>query len=80
MSVAMQSHACRSVTAVSYPSKAASCLQEIATEKAGIFKPGCPAFTIPQVLEAMTALQVPSILLTFSQVMLFRHDLLRVHL
>ncbi|KAK9791368.1 hypothetical protein WJX73_000093 [Symbiochloris irregularis] len=33
-------------------------LREIATEKAGIFKPGCPAFTSPQLLEAMTALQM----------------------
>ena len=34
------------------------CLQEIATEKAGIFKAGSPALTIPQEPEAQQALQV----------------------
>lgn len=37
--------------------KGSWCSQEIATEKAGIFKSGCPAFTSPQLPEAMTALQ-----------------------
>lgn len=34
-------------------------VQEIAGEKAGIFKPGVPAITVPQPEEAMTSLQVP---------------------
>ncbi len=33
-------------------------LQEIAGEKAGIFKAGVPAFTVPQPREAMQALEV----------------------
>ena len=33
-------------------------LAEIASEKAGILKPGCPAFTVPQEPEAMAVLQV----------------------
>jgi hypothetical protein len=33
-------------------------VQEIAREKAGIFKPGVPAFTVPQPQDAMDALQV----------------------
>jgi folylpolyglutamate synthase/dihydropteroate synthase len=32
--------------------------QEIAREKAGIFKAGTPAFTIPQPVEAQAVLQV----------------------
>lgn len=32
-------------------------LREISTEKAGIFKPGCPALTVPQELESMETLQ-----------------------
>ena len=35
-----------------------ACVQEIASEKAGIFKHGTPAFTIPQEDEALQALQV----------------------
>ena len=34
------------------------CVQEIAIEKAGIFKPGSPALTIPQEPEAQQALEV----------------------
>lgn len=34
-----------------------SASQEIAGEKAGILKPGCPAFTAPQPANAMGALQ-----------------------
>jgi folylpolyglutamate synthase/dihydropteroate synthase len=35
--------------------------QEIAREKAGIFKPGVPALSVPQPPDAMAALQVPSL-------------------
>lgn len=33
-------------------------LPEIAGEKAGILKPGCPAFTVPQPADAMAVIEV----------------------
>ena len=50
---------CRSHRAIAVLSHAFVALQqEIATEKAGIFKPGSPALTIPQEEEAHQALEV----------------------
>ena len=36
-------------------------LPEIAGEKAGILKPGCPAFTVPQPADAMAVIEVSAV-------------------